>query len=87
MSQSGTELLIQIEYAFKNVTGENLTTGFVTPSNRFFATDAAHLEAAGIPSIVIGPGTWMPGPDEKISIKEACDYAQTLILLAHKTNL
>ena len=87
MSESGTELLIQIEYAFKDVTGRNLTTGFATPSNRFFATDAAHLEAAGIPSIVIGPGIWMPGPDEKISIKEACEYAQTLILLAHKTNL
>jgi len=85
MSESGTEFLKQIDYAFTDVTGKNLSTGFVIPSNRFFATDAAHLEAAGIPSIVLGPGVWMPGPDEKISIKEACEYAQVLILVAHKT--
>ena len=85
MSESGTEFLKQIDYAFTDVTGKNLSTGFVIPSNRFFATDASHLEAAGIPSIVLGPGIWTPGPDEKISIKEACEYAQVLILVAHKT--
>ena len=85
MSESGTEFLKQIDYACTDVTGKNLSTGFVIPSNRFFATDASHLEAAGIPSIVLGPGVWMPGPDEKISIKEACEYAQVLILVAHKT--
>ena len=85
MSESGIKFLKQIKKAFMVVTGGIFSTGFATPSNRFFATDAAHLEAADIPSIVFGPGIWVPGPDERISIKETYEYARMLVLFAHKT--
>lgn len=84
MSKSGVSFLKRLEEVFVKVTGRTLSTGFATPSNRFFATDAAHLEAAGIPSLVLGPGIWAPGPNERIGIEETCEYARMLVLFAHQ---
>jgi len=81
---SAAPFMRHLEKAFETVSGEKLTEGFATPSNRFFATDAAHLAAAGIPSLVFGSGTWITGPDEKVSIAEVCAYAYILIEFAHE---
>ena len=64
--------------SYERVSGSELGHGFSTPANRFFATDAAHLEAAGVPSIVFGPGRWEVGPDEAVSLDEAVLYAAIL---------
>jgi acetylornithine deacetylase/succinyl-diaminopimelate desuccinylase-like protein len=82
MSPEAKPFLDQLAQSYERVVGSDLAFGFATPANRFFATDAAHLQAAGVPSIVFGPGVWTVGPDEAVSLDEAANYAATLIELA-----
>ena len=51
-------------------------------SNEVLLKWMAGLQAAGVPSIVFGPGVWTVGPDEAVSLDEAANYAATLIELA-----
>jgi acetylornithine deacetylase len=82
MSPEAQPFLDRMAHCYESVIGTDLAFGFATPVNRFFATDAAHLEAAGVPSIVFGPGVWTVGPDESVSLDEAANYAATLVELA-----
>ncbi len=79
MSPYAQPFVDRLSQAHRRALGSDLGYGFATPANRFFATDASHLEAAGVPSIVFGPGEWSVGPDESVSLDEATDYAATLI--------
>lgn len=85
MAPVAIPLLETLENVFAQVTGNVLKRGFANPGNRFFFTDAAHLEAGGIPSLVFGPGKWVPGPDEKISIEDVSVFANLLNQFAHST--
>jgi len=82
MSLEAQPFVDRLAQSYERVVGSGLAFGFATPANRFFATDAAHLQAAGVPSIVFGPGVWTVGPDEAVSLDEAADYAATLFELA-----
>jgi acetylornithine deacetylase len=82
MSPESQPYLDRLAASYRRTVGSNLGFGFAAPANRFFATDAAHLEAAGVPSIVFGPGTWTVGPDEAVCLTEAADYAATLAKFA-----
>jgi len=82
MSSEAQPFVDRLAQSYEHVVGTDLAFGLATPANRFFATDAAHLQAAGVPSIVFGPGVWTVGPDEAVSLDEAANYAETLIELA-----
>ncbi len=85
MSFEAQPVVDRLVASYRRAVGADLGFGFVAPANRFFATDAAHLEAASVPSLVFGPGRWTVGPDESVSLDEAADYAATLINLAAST--
>lgn len=82
MSAEAGPFVDRLAHAYRRAYGADMAFGFTTPANRFFATDAAHLEAAGVPSLVFGPGEWKVGPDEAVSLSEAARYAATLVDLA-----
>jgi acetylornithine deacetylase len=82
MSFEAQPFVDRLAASYRRAVGSDLGFGFIAPANRFFATDAAHLEAAGVPSLVFGPGRWTVGPDESVSLDEVADYAATLEDLA-----
>lgn len=55
-----------------------------------FVTDAADLVAAGLETVVYGPGDWRHAPDESIAVEDLADaarvYLTTAVLLTGKEN-
>jgi len=78
--KSKSSIIDALDSAFKKVRNHSVEISTAMPTQAF-VTDGADMAAAGIETVVMGPGDWKYSADEFISIKDMHDaasiYAQT----------
>jgi len=80
LGTSDSVIIQALNSSFQKVRGHAVEISRAMPTQAF-VTDGADMAAAGLETVVMGPGDWKYAPDEFISIKDMHDaariYAQT----------
>lgn len=75
-----------LDKAFRKVRNQSAVISKEMPTQAF-VTDGADMAAAGLETVVMGPGDWKYAPDEFISIKDMHDAANIYLQTAYELPL
>ena len=86
MGRPQSTIITAIDGAFRKVRNHSVTISKAMPTQAF-VTDGADMAAAGLETVVLGPGDWKYAPDEFISIKDMHDAARIYLQTAYELPL
>ena len=86
LGHSKSTIIDALDSAFKKIRNESVEISKAMPTQAF-VTDGADMAAAGLETVVMGPGDWKYAPDEFISIKDMHDAARIYLQTAYELPL
>ena len=86
LGNSKSTIIDALDSAFKKIRNESVEISKAMPTQAF-VTDGADMAAAGLETVVMGPGDWKYAPDEFISIKDMHDAARIYLQTAYELPL
>ena len=81
-----SSIIDALDGAFRKIRNESVEVSKSMPTQAF-VTDGADMAAAGLETVVMGPGDWKYAPDEFISIKDMHDAARIYLQTAYELPL
>lgn len=86
LGKSESTIINAIDNASKKVRNKGIEISKAMPTQAF-VTDGADMAAAGLETVVLGPGDWKYAPDEFISITDMNDAAEMYLQTAYELPL
>lgn len=86
LGNSKSTIIDALDSAFKKIRNESVEISKAMPTQAF-VTDGADMAAAGLETVVMGPGDWKYAPDEFISITDMHDAARIYLQTAYELPL